>query len=584
MPSLRSFSGQTYEEARGSGWAKALHPDDIDRTLKVWQNAVITRSPYEIEYRMRRHDGVYRDLLARGFPVFSEDGRILEWVGTCIDITERKQAEKQLRIDHQIIANINDGVYLIRISDGVIVFASRRFEEMFGYSAGELTGKHVSVVNAPTEKDPQEKAKEIIEELKTRGIWRGEILNIKKDGTTFWCDASVTTLTIDNAEYGTVWVSVHRDITERKQMEEALRESEEKYRSLAESSEDYIMRYDPQHRHTYMNPICYRMGGFSENDIIGKTHRESGLYDEELCDLWEKKIQQVFDTGKPSRTEFEWESAHGSVVLDWRLTPEYAAEGGVKSVLGVSRDISKVKLVEKELRETNDYLENLFNYANAPIIVWDPQFRITRFNRAFESLTGKRAGDVIGQSLKILFPHILMEYSMELIRKTLTGDRWETVEIPILHQDGSVRTVLWNSATLFSPDKKTPVATIAQSQDITERKQAEETLQKSEAELRQKNAELERFIYTLSHDLKSPLVTINTFMGYLGQDMADNNAERVKMDMDFILKAADKMSVLINELLELTRVGRVVNDPVQVSFQELVDEALNAVAGGIAEK
>jgi len=102
--------------------------------------------------------------------------------------------------------------------------------------------------------------------------------------------------------------------------------------------------------------------------------------------------------------------------------------------------------------------------------------------------------------------------------------------------------------------------------------------------LRQKNAELERFIYTLSHDLKSPLVTINTFMGYLGQDMADNNAERVKMDMDFILKAADKMSVLINELLELTRVGRVVNDPVQVSFQELVDEALNAVAGGIAEK
>lgn len=97
VPSLRKFSGQTYAEARGMGWAGALHPDDIDRTLQVWQDSVKTQNPYVIEYRMRRHDGVYRDLLARGFPVFGEDGRILEWVGTCIDITERKAAEGEIR-------------------------------------------------------------------------------------------------------------------------------------------------------------------------------------------------------------------------------------------------------------------------------------------------------------------------------------------------------------------------------------------------------------------------------------------------------------------------------------------------------
>ncbi len=103
VPSLRRFTGQSYEEAKGSGWAKALHPDDVERTVQAWNNAVVTRSAYEIEYRMRRHDGTYRDLLARGFPVFMTDGNIREWVGTCIDITERKIAEQQL---HRTLDNL----------------------------------------------------------------------------------------------------------------------------------------------------------------------------------------------------------------------------------------------------------------------------------------------------------------------------------------------------------------------------------------------------------------------------------------------------------------------------------------------
>ena len=130
--------------------------------------------------------------------------------------------------------------------------------------------------------------------------------------------------------------------------------------------------------------------------------------------------------------------------------------------------------------QTNEYLESLFNYANAPIIVWDPQLKITRFNKAFESLTGRKTKEVIGKSLEILFQHDRVKGSMELIAKTLLGERWQIVEIDILHLDGSVRTVLWNSATIFAADGKTPVATIAQGHDITERKRAEEALWKSE--------------------------------------------------------------------------------------------------------
>ena len=147
---------------------------------------------------------------------------------------------------------------------------------------------------------------------------------------------------------------------------------------------------------------------------------------------------------------------------------------------GIAHITSQVLLeaqADETLRETNEYLENLFDYANAPIIVWDPTFRITRFNHAFESLTGRSAAQVLGQPLDLLFPPDQVPDSMKLIQKTLTGERWEVVEINIQHVNGSISTVLWNSATLFSEDGKIPLATIAQGQDVTERKQSETMLQ-----------------------------------------------------------------------------------------------------------
>jgi PAS domain S-box-containing protein len=145
---------------------------------------------------------------------------------------------------------------------------------------------------------------------------------------------------------------------------------------------------------------------------------------------------------------------------------------------------------ERALRETTQYLENLIGYANAPIIVWDPEYRITRFNHAFERLTGRAMHTMIGRPLDLLFPETNREELMDLVRKTSSGERFESVEIPILGADGRSRTVLWNSATLYEADGTTVLSTIAQGQDITERKLAEE-------ELALKNEEL----VTLNEDL-----------------------------------------------------------------------------------
>ena len=125
---------------------------------------------------------------------------------------------------------------------------------------------------------------------------------------------------------------------------------------------------------------------------------------------------------------------------------------------------------EESLRETGEFLDNLINYANAPIIVWDTGFAITRFNHAFERLTGRNAEEVIGQKLDILFPDDSRDASMSHIADATFGNRWEVVEIPISQKDGSVRILLWNSAAIYGPDGKKIVAIIAQGQDITELK------------------------------------------------------------------------------------------------------------------
>jgi signal transduction histidine kinase len=119
---------------------------------------------------------------------------------------------------------------------------------------------------------------------------------------------------------------------------------------------------------------------------------------------------------------------------------------------------------------------------------------------------------------------------------------------------------------------------------VIERKQLEIEKEKYTNELAEKNTELERFSYTVSHDLKSPLVTVKTFLGYLKHDIAAADALLIEKDMFYINSAADKMAGLLEDLLEMSRVGRISNQPVKVTFDEILEETLSVTAGLIAEK
>jgi PAS domain S-box-containing protein len=237
-------------------------------------------------------------------------------------------------------------------------------------------------------------------------------------------------------------------------------------------------------------------------------------------------------------------------------------------------------------RETNDYLENLLNCANAPIIVWNTQYKITRFNKAFESLTGRTEKDIIGKKLDILFPPIQKDNSMELIRKTHEGKRMEVVEIKILHVNGSTRTLLWNSANIMSPDGKTPVATIAQGHDITERKRAEEEIRKMNETLEQKviartkelenaNKELEAFSYSISHDLRAPLRHIGGFIDLLIKNSKSQLDVSGLRYLNIIAESSGEMGNLIDALLTFSRLSRAELQRSKINSKYMVDHVID---------
>jgi PAS domain S-box-containing protein len=174
-----------------------------------------------------------------------------------------------------------------------------------------------------------------------------------------------------------------------------------------------------------------------------------------------------------------------------------------------------------ERRKNNAGLDSLFSYSSAPTLVWDTNFIIIRFNKAFEVLTGRPFHQIFGCSLTEIFPFNQLEQSLDLISATYAGERWMSVEIPILHVNGSIRYVLWNSATIFGADGITPSATIAQGIDITERRQVEEKLRSREQQF--------RIITSFAHDAIVMLdeVGIVTFLNTSAEKMFGYSQEEL---------------------------------------------------------
>lgn len=263
--------------------------------------------------------------------------------------------------------------------------------------------------------------------------------------------------------------------------------SETSYKTLVELAQEGIWATDAVGITTYVNPRLTEMLGYSLKEMTGRGF--SSFFHGEYRDQAEKFIDRC-RAGNRERSDFELvRSDEKQICVTIHATPIYDSDGECTGALAVVSDISLRKKQEEKLQETNAFLENLISNANVPIIVWDRDIRITRVNHAFEQLVGRPDSDLVGKPFSSLFVPDDAERILRLIQTTLDGVRWDTVEVPIVHMDGSIRSVLWNSSTIYGPDGR-QVATIAQGRDITaecllenEKKQALQQIQENIAKL-----------------------------------------------------------------------------------------------------
>jgi len=505
-PSCERISGYSRDEFLKNPrlLEEIVHPEDRG----IFSGHIHGSSPEagSIDFRIITRAGKELWISHSCQPIYDSKGSYLGRRSSNRDITERKKMENALRESKEyldkIINSIGDPLFVkdrqhryILVNDSHCSFSGQGREEMIGKTSHDLFPKEQADVFWKKDEDVFHNGTENVnEEVVTDSLGRDHTFVTRK------------ALYRDNAG-NQFLVGISRDITDRKladqelrkakddlekiveartadlaKANEALRKSERFLNEIINSIGDPIFVKDRRHRLILVNDAACRLFDRTRDELLGQTSYDLFPSKEDADISWQKD-EEVFLSRSENVNEETNTYAHGIARTVLVKKSPYADDAGNLFVVGVTRDITDRKRAEEDLRETRDFLENLIGYANAPIIVWDTSFKITRFNHAFERLTGRRADEVLGRPLEILFPEESREQLLVHIRRTLSGERWEAVEIPILRNDGSVRTILWNSANLYDEDGRAILATVAQGQDITERKEAEDVLKESERRL-----------------------------------------------------------------------------------------------------
>jgi len=297
------------------------------------------------------------------------------------DITERKQVEEKIRLQSEIMANMLEAVYLIRAKDNLIVYTNPEFERMFGYAPEEMLGKHVSIVNAPTDLSPEKTAQKIITSLKKNGIWEGEVRNIKKDGTPFWCFARVTIF--DHPSFGKVLLSVHTDITERKKIFEELQKRNEYIESILDKMPiGFALNTIDDGNVKYMNTRFEEIYGWSR-DVLSNV---SIFFDKVFSDPdYRKKMksQIIVDmqSGDPDRMVWDDLKIVASTGEERYVTAINIPIIDQNLMISTVQNTTTRKRAEEELKAYREHLEELVKERTKELA--EKNLELERFNKLF---------------------------------------------------------------------------------------------------------------------------------------------------------------------------------------------------------
>jgi PAS domain S-box-containing protein len=586
------FTGRTMEQELGQGWAESVHPDDFDRCIDTYAASFDARRRFRMEYRLRRADGEYRWILDDGVPRFTPAGIFAGYIGSCVDITEKRRADEERQ---KFVSLADRSLEFIGMCD----LDCRPF---YVNSAGmRLVGLdnleaacQVKVQDYFFPEDQPFITNELFPQVLRQGHCEIEIrFRHFKTGEAIWMLYNVFYIK-DAAGQPVGFGTVSRDITARKQIEEMLRQSEATTRALLESAAQAILAVDTAGSIVIANRVAGEMFGCGPNELLGKPLEV--LLPDRLRTRHIRHRATFLSNPRPRPMGIGLELVglrkDGSEFpIEVSLSSVCTAHG----ILAVSfvSDVTERKRTEQLREELQRERERSaeargmerfrLSFDEAPVGmaliradgVW------LRVNRALCEMTGYSETELIARSHDITHPDDRAD-DLCLLSRLMSGElASDRLEKRCLHKQGHTIHVLLSVAAVERDEVGRPLHFVAHIQDLTDQKRVERELEASRAQMvtSARLSALGMMAGGVAHEINNPLAVIQASASNMLR-MAESGSVQVPMllkNCDRIRQTADRISRIVRSLRHIAREGSA-DEFRKTPVQEIVDETLELCA------
>lgn len=486
------------------------------------------------------------------------------------EIMERRMVEKDLRSSEErfrkVFNNRNIAISIVTLEEGTFLEANDAFWQLSGLTPEMALGHSSLEMNMWQKREDRQAFVNAL--LKTGSLQDVEVIFADGEQNSKTTRAFYESIEIKGQK---CILCMFYDVSEQRRTEHALKESEERFRKVFQASPVAICITTLEGgRLVDANDAYWNLTGYEPETSLGRTVEELEMWDSmeaRHAFVEEIKLKRSLLNPDYEFMDVKTEQLHRAIALY-----ELIDLDGETCMLSMFYDVTERRKAEAALKSAEARTRAIL-YAIPDMI-----FEVSHDGIILDFMASSGLSPVmdpsefIGKNIRNLFPAAIAEQTFFALERSLGSGQLHAFEYGLPPGEE----VQFFEARVSAVTSRSAIMMV---RDISQRKWVETEREELIRELEEKNSELERFTYTVSHDLKSPLITIKGFLGFLEQDASSGNITRLRGDLQRIADATDKMQSLLNELLQLSRIGRLVNPPQSVPFNDIVKNALDLVHG-----